>query len=210
MVRRIGITMRVSTKYFNVKAVNKELLLAALYNATSPTGVDGFIEAKNAPIVLNEYSAESILYKPNRPLPTLPKINILYGRNIGVDFSRLDKIDVDFYDDGVGIYNTFDMVVRDLFFNGQVNSPTIKDIRKEAVFLNSQKVLLELADCPNTLCQIKVLASIYAQLRSVNVDAEELKKFMAMIKDFKASRDAKSKKEAISRAMALIERLSPV
>lgn len=207
MVRRIGITMRVSTKYFNVKAVNKELLLAALYNATSPTGVDGFIEAKNAPIVLNEYSAESILYKPNRPLP---KIDTLYGRNIGVDFSRLDKIDVDFYDDGVGIYNTFDMVVRDLFFNGQVNSPTIKDIRKEAVFLNSQKVLLELADCPNTLCQIKVLASIYAQLRSVNVDAEELKKFMAMIKDFKASRDAKSKKEAISRAMALIERLSPV
>lgn len=207
MVRRIGITMRVSTKYFNVKAVNKELLLAALYNATSPTGVDGFIEAKNAPIVLNEYSAETILYKSNRPLP---KIDTLYGRNIGVDFSRLDKIDVDFYDDGVGIYNTFDMVVRDLFFNGQVNSPTIKDIRKEAVFLNSQKVLLELADCPNTLCQIKVLASIYAQLRSVNVDAEELKKFMAMIKDFKASRDAKSKKEAISRAMALIECLSPV
>ncbi len=206
MVRRIGITMRVSTKYFNVKAVNKELLLAALYNATSPTGVDGFIEAKNAPIVLNEYSAETILYKSNRPLP---KINTLYGRNIGVDFNKLDKIDVDFYDDGVGIYNTFDMVVRDLFFNGQVNSPTIKDIRKEAVFLNSQKVLLELADCPNTLCQIKVLASIYAQLRSVNVDAEELKKFMAMIKDFKASRDAKSKKEAISRAMALIERLSP-
>lgn len=199
--------MRVSTKYFNVKAVNKELLLAALYNATSPTGVDGFIEAKNAPIVLNEYSAETILYKSNRPLP---KIDTLYGRNIGVDFSRLDKIDVDFYDDGVGIYNTFDMVVRDLFFNGQVNSPTIKDIRKEAVFLNSQKVLLELADCPNTLCQIKVLASIYAQLRSVNVDAEELKKFMAMIKDFKASRDAKSKKEAISRAMAFIERLSPV
>lgn len=198
--------MRVSTKYFNVKAVNKELLLAALYNATSPTGVDGFIEAKNAPIVLNEYSAETILYKSNRPLP---KINTLYGRNIGVDFNKLDKIDVDFYDDGVGIYNTFDMVVRDLFFNGQVNSPTIKDIRKEAVFLNSQKVLLELADCPNTLCQIKVLASIYAQLRSVNVDAEELKKFMAMIKDFKASRDAKSKKEAISRAMALIERLSP-
>lgn len=207
MVRRIGITMRVSTKYFNVKAVNKELLLAALYNATSPTGVDGFIEAKNAPIVLNEYSAETVLYKSNRPLP---KINTLYGRNIGVDFNKLDKIDVDFYDDGVGIYNTFDMVVRDLFFNGQVNSPTIKDIRKEAVFLNSQKVLLELADCPNTLCQIKVLASIYAQLRSVNVDAEELKKFMAMIKDFKASRDAKSKKEAISRAMALIERLSPV
>ena len=199
--------MRVSTKYFNVKAVNKELLLAALYNATSPTGVDGFIEAKNAPIVLNEYSAETVLYKSNRPLP---KINTLYGRNIGVDFNKLDKIDVDFYDDGVGIYNTFDMVVRDLFFNGQVNSPTIKDIRKEAVFLNSQKVLLELADCPNTLCQIKVLASIYAQLRSVNVDAEELKKFMAMIKDFKASRDAKSKKEAISRAMALIERLSPV
>ena len=199
--------MRVSTKYFNVKAVNKELLLAALYNATSPTGVDGFIEAKNAPIVLNEYSAETILYKSNRPLP---KIDTLYGRNIGVDFNKLDKIDVDFYDDGVGIYNTFDMVVRDLFFNGQVNSPTIKDIRKEAVFLNSQKVLLELADCPNTLCQIKVLASIYAQLRSVNVDAEELKKFMAMIKNFKASRDAKSKKEAISRAMALIERLSPV
>lgn len=199
--------MRVSTKYFNVKAVNKELLLAALYNATSPTGVDGFIEAKNAPIVLNEYSAETILYKSNRPLP---KIDTLYGRNIGVDFNKLDKIDVDFYDDGVGIYNTFDMVVRDLFFNGQVNSSTIKDIRKEAVFLNSQKVLLELADCPNTLCQIKVLASIYAQLRSVNVDAEELKKFMAMIKDFKASRDAKSKKEAISRAMALIERLSPV
>ena len=207
MVRRIGITMRVSTKYFNVKAVNKELLLAALYNATSPTGVDGFIEAKNAPIVLNEYSAETILYKSNRPLP---KIDTLYGRNIGVDFNKLDKIDVDFYDDGVGIYNTFDMVVRDLFFNGQVNSPTIKDIRKEAVFLNSQKVLLELADCPNTLCQIKVLASIYAQLRSVNVDAEELKKFMAMIKDFKASRDAKSKKGAISRTMALIERLSPV
>lgn len=207
MVRRIGITMRVSTKYFNIKAVNKELLLAALYNATSPTGVDGFIEAKNAPIVLNEYSAETILYKSNRPLP---KIDTLYGRNIGVDFNKLDKIDVDFYDDGVGIYNTFDMVVRDLFFNGQVNSSTIKDIRKEAVFLNSQKVLLELADCPNTLCQIKVLASIYAQLRSVNVDAEELKKFMAMIKDFKASRDAKSKKEAISRAMALIERLSPV
>ena len=199
--------MRVSTKYFNAYATNKELLLAALYNATSPTGVDGFIEAKNAPIVLNEYSAESILYKPNRPLP---KIDTLYGRNIGVDFNHLEKVDVDFYDDGVGIYNTFDMVVRDLFFNGQVNSPTIKDIRKEAVFLNSQKVLLELADCPNTLCQIKVLASIYAQLRSVNVDAEELKKFMAMIKDFKASRDAKSKKEAISRAMALIERLSPV
>ena len=207
MVRRIGITMRVSTKYFNAYAINKELLLAALYNATSPTGVDGFIEAKNAPIVLNEYSAETILYKSNRPLP---KIDTLYGRNIGVDFNKLDKIDVDFYDDGVGIYNTFDMVVRDLFFNGQVNSPTIKDIRKEAVFLNSQKVLLELADCPNTLCQIKVLTSIYAQLRSVNVDAEELKKFMAMIKDFKASRDAKSKKEAISRAMALIERLSPV
>lgn len=207
MVRRIGITMRVSTKYFNVKAVNKELLLAALYNATSPTGADGFIEAKNAPIVLNEYSAETILYKSNRPLP---KIDTLYGRNIGVDFNKLDKIDVDFYDDGVGIYNTFDMVVRDLFFNGQVNSPTIKDIRKEAVFLNSQKVLLELTDCPNTLCQIKVLASIYVQLRSVNVDAEELKKFMAMIKDFKASRDAKSKKEAISRAMAFIERLSPV
>ena len=199
--------MRVSTKYFNAYAINKELLLAALYNATSPTGVDGFIEAKNAPIVLNEYSAESILYKPNRPLP---KIDTLYGRNIGVDFNHLEKVDVDFYDDGVGIYNTFDMVVRDLFFNGQVNSPTIKDIRKEAVFLNSQKVLLELADCPNTLCQIKVLASIYAQLRSVNVDAEELKKFMAMIKDFKASRDAKSKKEAILRAMALIERLSPV
>ena len=199
--------MRVSTKYFNVKAVNKELLLAALYNATSPTGVDGFIEAKNAPIVLNEYSAETILYKSNRPLP---KIDTLYGRNIGVDFNKLDKIDVDFYDDGVGIYNTFDMVVRDLFFNGQVNSPTIKDIRKEAVFLNSQKVLLELTDCPNTLCQVKVLTSIYVQLRSVNVDAEELKKFMAMIKDFKASRDAKSKKEAISRAMALIERLSPV
>lgn len=199
--------MRVSSKYFNAKAINKELLLAALYNATSPTGVDGFIEAKNAPIVLNEYSAESILYEPNRPLP---KIDTLYGRNIGVDFGKLEKIDVDFYDDGVGIYNTFDMVVRDLFFNGQVNSSTIKDIRKEAVFLNSQKVLLELADCPNTLCQIKVLASIYAQLRSVNVDAEELKKFMAMIKDFKASRDAKSKKEAISRAMALIERLSPV
>lgn len=199
--------MRVSTKYFNAYAINKELLLAALYNATSPTGVDGFIEAKNAPIVLNEYSAETILYKSNRPLP---KIDTLYGRNIGVDFNKLDKIDVDFYDDGVGIYNTFDMVVRDLFFNGQVNSPTIKDIRKEAVFLNSQKVLLELADCPNTLCQIKVLTSIYAQLRSVNVDAEELKKFMAMIKDFKASRDAKSKKEAISRAMALIERLSPV
>lgn len=210
MVRRIGITMRVSTKYFNAYAINKELLLAALYNATSPTGVDGFIEAKNAPIVLNEYSAESILYKPNRPLPTLPKINTLYGRNIGVDFSRLDKIDVDFYDDGVGIYNTFDMVVRDLFFNGQVNSPTIKDIRKEAVFLNSQKVLLELTDCPNTLCQVKVLTSIYAQLRSVDVDSEELKKFISIIKNFKASRDAKSKKEAISRAMALIERLSPV
>lgn len=202
--------MRVSTKYFNAYAINKELLLAALYNATSPTGVDGFIEAKNAPIVLNEYSAESILYKPNRPLPTLPKINTLYGRNIGVDFSRLDKIDVDFYDDGVGIYNTFDMVVRDLFFNGQVNSSTIKDIRKEAVFLNSQKVLLELTDCPNTLCQVKVLTSIYAQLRSVDVDSEELKKFISIIKNFKASRDAKSKKEAISRAMALIERLSPV
>lgn len=183
--------MRVSSKYFNAQAINKELLLAALYNATSPTGVDGFIEAKNAPIVLNEYSAETILYEPNRPLP---KIDTLYGRNIGVDFSRLDKIDVDFYDDGVGIYNTFDMVVRDLFFNGQVNSPTIKDIRKEAVFLNSQKVLLELADCPNTLCQIKVLTSIYAQLRSVNVDAEELKKFISIIKNFKASRDAKSKK----------------
>ena len=207
MVRRIGITMRVSTKYFNVKAVNKELLLAALYNATSPTGVDGFIEAKNAPIVLNEYSAETILYKSNRPLP---KIDTLYGRNIGVDFNKLDKIDVDFYDDGVGIYNTFDMVVRDLFFNGQVNSSTIKDIRKEAVFLNSQKVLLELTDCPNTLCQVKVLMSIYAQLRSVDVDAEELKKFMSIIKNFKASRDAKSKKEAISRAMAFIERLSPV
>ena len=207
MVRRIGITMRVSTKYFNVKAVNKELLLAALYNATSPTGVDGFIEAKNAPIVLNEYSAETILYKSNRPLP---KIDTLYGRNIGVDFNKLDKIDVDFYDDGVGIYNTFDMVVRDLFFNGQVNSPTIKDIRKEAVFLNSQKVLLELTDCPNTLCQIKVLTSIYAQLRSVDVNTEELKKFISIIKNFKASRDAKSKKEAISRAMAFIERLSPV
>lgn len=199
--------MRVSSKYFNAKAVNKELLLAALYNATSPVGVDGFIEAKNAPIVLNEYSAETILYKPNKPLP---KIDTLYGRNIGVDFGKLEKIDVDFYDDGVGIYNTFDMVVRDLFFNGQVNSPTIKDIREEAVFLNSQKVLLELADCPNTLCQIKVLTSIYAQLRSVNVDAEELKKFMTMIEDFKASRDIKSKKEAISRAMAFIERLSPV
>lgn len=207
MVRRIGITMRVSTKYFNVKAVNKELLLAALYNATSPTGVDGFIEAKNAPIVLNEYSAETILYKSNRPLP---KIDTLYGRNIGVDFNKLDKIDVDFYDDGVGIYNTFDMVVRDLFFNGQVNSSTIKDIRKEAVFLNSQKVLLELTDCPNTLCQVKVLTSIYAQLRSVGVDAEELKKFLLIIKDFKASRDIKFKKEAISEAMALIERLSPV
>lgn len=207
MVRRIGITMRVSSKYFNAQAINKELLLAALYNATSPTGVDGFIEAKNAPIVLNEYSAESILYEPNRPLP---KIDTLYGRNIGVDFGKLEKIDVDFYDDGVGIYNTFDMVVRDLFFNGQVNSPTIKDIRKEAVFLNSQKVLLELADCPNTLCQIKVLASIYAQLRSVDVDSEELKKFISIIKNFKASRDAKSKKEAISRAMAFIERLSPV
>ena len=207
MVRRIGITMRVSTKYFNVKAVNKELLLAALYNATSPTGVDGFIEAKNAPIVLNEYSAETILYKSNRPLP---KIDTLYGRNIGVDFNKLDKIDVDFYDDGVGIYNTFDMVVRDLFFNGQVNSPTIKDIRKEAVFLNSQKVLLELTDCPNTLCQVKVLTSIYAQLRSVGVDAEELKKFLLIIKDFKASRDIKFKKEAISEAMAFIERLSPV
>ena len=199
--------MRVSTKYFNVKAVNKELLLAALYNATSPTGVDGFIEAKNAPIVLNEYSAETILYKSNRPLP---KIDTLYGRNIGVDFNKLDKIDVDFYDDGVGIYNTFDMVVRDLFFNGQVNSSTIKDIRKEAVFLNSQKVLLELTDCPNTLCQVKVLTSIYAQLRSVGVDAEELKKFLLIIKDFKASRDIKFKKEAISEAMALIERLSPV
>lgn len=199
--------MRVSTKYFNVKAVNKELLLAALYNATSPTGVDGFIEAKNAPIVLNEYSAESILYEPNRPLP---KIDTLYGRNIGVDFNKLDRIDVDFYDDGVGIYNTFDMVVRDLFFNGQVNSSTIKDIRKEAVFLNSQKVLLELTDCPNTLCQVKVLTSIYAQLRSVGVDAEELKKFLLIIKDFKASRDIKFKKEAISEAMALIERLSPV
>lgn len=199
--------MRVSSKYFNAKAINKGLLLAALYNATSPVGVDGFIEAKNAPIVLNEASAETILYKPNKPLP---KVDTLYGRNIGVDFNKLDRIDVDFYDDGVGIYNTFDMVVRDLFFNGQVNLPTIKDIRKEAVFLNSQKVLLELADCPNTLCQIKVLASIYAQLRSVDVDAEELKKFMAMIKDFKASRDAKSKKEAISRAMAFIERLSPV
>lgn len=207
MVRRIGITMRVSTKYFNVKAVNKELLLAALYNATSPTGVDGFIEAKNAPIVLNEYSAETILYKSNRPLP---KIDTLYGRNIGVDFNKLDKIDVDFYDDGVGIYNTFDMVVRDLFFNGQVNSPTIKDIRKEAVFLNSQKVLLELTDCPNTLCQVKVLTSIYVQLRSVDVNTEELKKFISIIKNFKASRDAKSKKEAISRAMAFIERLSPV
>ena len=207
MVRRIGITMRVSTKYFNVKAVNKELLLAALYNATSPTGVDGFIEAKNAPIVLNEYSAETILYKSNRPLP---KIDTLYGRNIGVDFGKLEKIDVDFYDDGVGIYNTFDMVVRDLFFNGQVNSPTIKDIRKEAVFLNSQKVLLELTDCPNTLCQVKVLTSIYVQLRSVDVDAEELKKFLLIIKDFKASRDIKFKKEAISEAMALIERLSPV
>lgn len=207
MVRRIGTTMRVSSKYFNAQAINKELLLAALYNATSPTGVDGFIEAKNAPIVLNEYSAESILYEPNRPLP---KIDTLYGRNIGVDFSRLDKIDVDFYDDGVGIYNTFDMVVRDLFFNGQVNSSTIKDIRKEAVFLNSQKVLLELADCPNTLCQIKVLASIYAQLRSVDVDSEELKKFISIIKNFKASRDAKSKKEVISEAMAFIERLSPV
>lgn len=207
MVRRIGITMRVSTKYFNVKAVNKELLLAALYNATSPTGVDGFIEAKNAPIVLNEYSAESILYEPNRPLP---KIDTLYGRNIGVDFNKLDRIDVDFYDDGVGIYNTFDMVVRDLFFNGQVNSSTIKDIRKEAVFLNSQKVLLELTDCPNTLCQVKVLTSIYAQLRSVGVDSEELKKFLLIIKDFKASRDIKFKKEAISEAMALIERLSPV
>ena len=199
--------MRVSTKYFNVKAVNKELLLAALYNATSPTGVDGFIEAKNAPIVLNEYSAETILYKSNRPLP---KIDTLYGRNIGVDFNKLDKIDVDFYDDGVGIYNTFDMVVRDLFFNGQVNSSTIKDIRKEAVFLNSQKVLLELTDCPNTLCQVKVLTSIYAQLRSVGVDAEELKKFLLIIKDFKASRDIKFKKEAISEAMAFIERLSPV
>lgn len=207
MVRRIGITMRVSSKYFNAQAINKELLLAALYNATSPTGVDGFIEAKNAPIVLNEYSAETILYKPNKGLP---RIDTLYGRNIGVDFGKLEKVDVDFYDDGVGIYNTFDMVVRDLFFNGQVNSSTIKDIRKEAVFLNSQKVLLELTDCPNTLCQVKVLMSIYAQLRSVGVDAEELKKFMAMIKDFKASRDIKSKKEAISRAMAFIERLSPV
>lgn len=199
--------MRVSTKYFNVKAVNKELLLAALYNATSPTGVDGFIEAKNAPIVLNEYSAETILYKSNRPLP---KIDTLYGRNIGVDFGKLEKIDVDFYDDGVGIYNTFNMVVRDLFFNGQVNSSTIKDIRKEAVFLNSQKVLLELTDCPNTLCQVKVLTSIYVQLRSVDVNTEELKKFISIIKNFKASRDAKSKKEAISRAMAFIERLSPV
>lgn len=199
--------MRVSSKYFNAYAINKELLLAALYNATSPTGVDGFIEAKNAPIVLNEYSAETILYEPNRPLP---KIDTLYGRNIGVDFSRLDKIDVDFYDDGVGIYNTFDMVVRDLFFNGQVNSPTIKDIRKEAVFLNSQKVLLELTDCPNTLCQVKVLTSIYAQLRSVDVDSEELKKFISIIKNFKASRDAKSKKEAISEAMTLIEHLSSV
>lgn len=207
MVRRIGITMRVSTKYFNAYAINKELLLAALYNATSPTGVDGFIEAKNAPIVLNEYSAETILYEPNRPLP---KIDTLYGRNIGVDFGKLEKVDVDFYDDGVGIYNTFDMVVRDLFFNGQVNSSTIKDIRKEAVFLNSQKVLLELTDCPNTLCQVKVLMSIYAQLRSVDVDAEELKKFMSIIKNFKASRDAKSKKEVISEAMAFIERLSPV
>lgn len=207
MVRRIGTTMRVSTKYFNAKAINKELLLAALYNATSPTGVNGFIEVKNAPIALNEYSDEAILYKPNRPLP---KIDTLYGRNIGVDFGKLEKIDVDFYDDGVGIYNTFDMVVRDLFFNGQVNSPTIKDIRKEAVFLNSQKVLLELADCPNTLCQIKVLTSIYAQLRSVDVDSEELKKFISIIEKFKASRDAKSKKEAISEAMALIERLSPV
>lgn len=199
--------MRVSSKYFNAQAINKELLLAALYNATSPTGVDGFIEAKNAPIVLNEYSAESILYEPNRPLP---KIDTLYGRNIGVDFNHLEKVDVDFYDDGVGIYNTFDMVVRDLFFNGQVNSSTIKDIRKEAVFLNSQKVLLELADCSNTLHQVKVLMSIYAQLRSVGVDAEELKKFLLVIKDFKASRDAKSKKEVISRAMAFIERLSPV
>lgn len=207
MVRRIGITMRVSSKYFNAQAINKELLLAALYNATSPTGVDGFIEAKNAPIVLNEYSAETILYEPNRPLP---KIDTLYGRNIGVDFGKLEKIDVDFYDDGVGIYNTFDMVVRDLFFNGQVNSSTIKDIRKEAVFLNSQKVLLELTDCPNTLCQVKVLMSIYAQLRSVDVNTEELKKFLLIIKDFKASRDAKSKKEVISEAMAFIERLSPV
>lgn len=207
MVRRIGITMRVSTKYFNAYAINKELLLAALYNATSPTGVNGFIEAKNAPIVLNEYSAETILYEPNRPLP---KIDTLYGRNIGVDFGKLEKIDVDFYDDGVGIYNTFDMVVRDLFFNGQVNSSTIKDIRKEAVFLNSQKVLLELTDCPNTLCQVKVLMSIYAQLRSVDVDSEELKKFISIIKNFKASRDAKSKKEVISEAMAFIERLSPV
>lgn len=199
--------MRVSTKYFNVKAINKGLLLAALYNATSPTGVNGFIEAKNAPIVLNEYSAEAILYEPNRPLP---KIDTLYGRNIGVDFGKLEKIDVDFYDDGVGIYNTFDMVVRDLLFNGQVNSSTIKDIRKEAVFLNSQKVLLELADCSNTLHQVKVLMSIYAQLRSVDVDAEELKKFLSMIKNFKASKDAKSKKEVISEAMAFIERLSPV
>ena len=207
MVRRIGITMRVSSKYFNAYAINKELLLAALYNATSPTGVDGFIEAKNAPIVLNEYSAESILYEPNRPLP---KIDTLYGRNIGVDFSRLDKIDVDFYDDGVGIYNTFDMVVRDLFFNGQVNSSTIKDIRKEAVFLNSQKVLLELTDCPNTLCQVKVLTSIYAQLRSVGVDVKELKKFLLIVEDFKAAKDAKSRKETVSEVMALIERLSPV
>jgi hypothetical protein len=199
--------MRVSSKYFNAYAINKELLLAALYNATSPTGVDGFIEAKNAPIVLNEYSAESILYEPNRPLP---KIDTLYGRNIGVDFSRLDKIDVDFYDDGVGIYNTFDMVVRDLFFNGQVNSSTIKDIRKEAVFLNSQKVLLELTDCPNTLCQVKVLTSIYAQLRSVGVDVKELKKFLLIVEDFKAAKDAKSRKETVSEVMALIERLSPV
>ena len=199
--------MRVSTKYFNAYAINKELLLAALYNATSPTGVDGFIEAENAPIALNEASAETILYKPNKPLP---KIDTLYGRNIGVDFNKLDRIDVDFYDDGVGIYNTFDMVVRDLFFNGQVNSPTIKDIRKEAAFLNSQKVLLELADCSNTLHQVKVLTSIYAQLSSVGVDAEELKKFMSIIKKFKASRDAKSKKEAISEAMTLIEHLSPV
>ena len=199
--------MRVSSKYFNAKAINKELLLAALYNATSPTGVDGFIEAKNAPIVLNEASAETILYKPNKPLP---KIDTLYGRNIGVDFGKLEKIDVDFYDDGVGIYNTFDAVVRDLFYHGQVNSSEIKEIREYAVFLNSQKVLLELADCLNTLCQIKVLTSIYAQLRSVGVDSEELKKFISIIKNFKASRDAKSKKEAISEAMAFIERLSPV
>lgn len=207
MVRRIGTTMRVSSKYFNAKVINKGLLLAALYNATSPVGVDGFIEAKNAPIALNEASAETILYKPNKPLP---KVDTLYGRNIGVDFGKLEKIDVDFYDDGVGIYNTFDMVVRDLFFNGQVNSSTIKDIRKEAVFLNSQKVLLELTDCPNTLHQVKVLMSIYAQLRSVDVDSEELKKFISIIENFKASRDAKSKKEAISEAMTLIEHLSPV